>query len=304
MMKIYTPVIIVLFFISCQKKSIKPSYYFGVLDNKIVKIEGGKAILFNIEDSTKVNLEINDSKTIKTEKGVFLKYSLTKDSLIIFDENKILSNKNIIHLSSFKNEIDVNFDNDYLKHSSSDIIVNLNKTKFISYYKNKIFEMGDYFISNDFYNYNLFVTNSVKTFSDSYYLILEHNNKGLVLIDMRTSKKSHFLKYKSNLDSLIFGNWKRIREPNSLDSNRIDTYKNDTFTCLRNNIIIKKDSIVFDSINQVDSKAYYFNLGLNSKFLFINHCSVLEIKKLTRDSLILYDENIVIPEYRILKYCR
>lgn len=294
----------VLFLFSCTKDGVKTRYYFSSVADKIAKIEESKMFLFNVKDSTANYFEIKNKELIKDGKQLGIHIKLSEDSLLVFDDNKILSDKNIIKLKRFENEIDVDFSKSFWKLNGSSfdsIIVSLNNEEFVTYNGYKVIEKGNYILSNDFNDYNLFITNSARTFSDTYYLITKFNSNELVLTDMNSSKEIRFDKYQSKIDSLMFGNWSRVNV--SKDSLN-EMYRDGSYSCFRGGITIKKDLLISYSTDNTHLSELHYNFGLDSKIIFVDNCSVLGVKEVTKDSLILFDGNIVTPSHRILKYKR
>ncbi len=297
--------LITIILLGCKKKENKSKYYFSSLNQRIARVEENKIVLYNIKDSTEISLKIDDhGNLIKLGKNESFDYKLSEDSLLIFDDAEILSEKRLIKLKRFVNKFDNDLDSTYWNFPNSSlsyITVFLDKGSFISYDENdKIIETGNYELSNDFNSYNLFFPNSAITFSDSYYIISKATEDTLVLIDVNTSKNYYFNRYFNQTDSLVFGNWNRLTP--KLNNSLANLY-NYNF-CVGDNLMIKKDLIISSIKEDNKIENYRYTFGLNSRTLFIDDCTILEVVKATKDSLILYNPDIIVSEYRTLKYVR
>ena len=285
-------------FFGCQQTEQKAKFYFSSVNHIIAEVKDKDIVLYNIKDSLKTSYKIENKLLLINNKTI--DYKLSDDSLVIYDDFNLLSGNKSIKLRRFENTFDFDLNNTFwtLNKASDSITVFFSKEHFVSYDEyDKIFDRGTYKLSNDFNKYCLFFHDSAVTFSDTFYIISSLGQNNLILTDVNTEKKYHFSKYYNLVDSLILGNWKILDSKPIFSGLSHDYLEADILEFNKKSLIFK-----FTKSGRVDSLNYTF--GLNSKTLFVEKYSILDVVKINKDSLVLYNHHNQLPENRILKYIR
>ncbi|PIE49879.1 MAG: hypothetical protein CSA39_00415 [Flavobacteriales bacterium] len=320
----------------CNNKLPFEGYYFNVNNQQIWEFRESKLLVYNIRDSLKEQYSIqSDNKKIKLDNKntqIVFPFKIVKDTLWLTDKTNFLTNDSESKLIRFElDNIDtITFFNNYWhlkqKNLENDFWIKFyfseNKKYAFMYGKekrtNNIFLESSFNFNQDKY-FNKFWIYKFKSYNWNPfgYLLTQSSKDRLIFKDLSAFKSIELNKYKSKINSQIYGRWLDVSSDSrnlNLISNNSRFYFGDTIEFKKNNIFsrILKDKSNFyyeDSLVGSNSEKNKnlkieipFKIGFNTKFIIFNEPidQILEIKKLTKDSLII--KNHTVGENLLMKY--
>ncbi|PID68501.1 MAG: hypothetical protein CR989_05020 [Flavobacteriales bacterium] len=275
----------------CAETDIS-GYYYDLSDKRILAFKNSDLIIYNLIDSIKINYKwkgtgqklkfFNDSFSHET------KFQLSKDSLVLIDENKKLIKINVAdnldyqllynnYWHSYRDSIDIWCQ--FLNKDGRIYFKEQNNT--INFAHN--FQIHSRYYFNKFHVFNFNST----FFNQSGYVLSSINSDSLDLISLYDGKKISFSSVTSKIDENIYGKW--IKDSNE---DLVMLQPDGKFFYFENVLIISKDNNLNfkDSKNKssIDTIKIPFEIGINTKYLFLEEPlnTEIEIIKLNKDSLV------------------
>ncbi len=303
-------VLIAIFLMNCNNPNIEGKYY-EANDQLIFEFDKSEVIIYNLIDSIKESYSIKmfDSEIVfmdNANQEVTIEYVYDENQLILFDYNLNLTQSEKIFLKQLKHNKNIDIDKFYNNYWKSEakldtiplILKVVDSTnKGFEYrvqaslpedilFDSKIYiDKFNYF--NKFYVYKFHSS----SFADTDYLVENIDFDSLTIMDLNSCRRFKFSKYKSQLNENLFGNWKSTINSNIRNASR--AYENPSLVFFGERFIIKKNNTIEikhgANIREVD-----FDLGLDSKYIFIDELDFSEFKIIESSSNYLIIENPII----------
>lgn len=321
---------------SCKKNDIE-GYYFDKNCEKIYEFNDNKLIVYNITDSLKSKylIKIKNKKILVKNENIELNYTNDKDSLWIFDDERLFSDSYVIGLKEFEIGNVSNYEllTQNFWHTSYDEVdfwfefisdENMNYGK--AYFKEKkdsikfihTFSFDGYLYFDKFRLYSI----RSSLLNPNGYILSNINKDSLILLDLYNFNKVKFNNYISKFDSNLYNRWVNFNQNDkdlSIFNYEGRFYFGDTIEFTKDNKFTREiknyynyyyqDTIKLDELDSTkflkmnfQKKEIPFKVGLNSKYLFFNKPINLtfEVVNLSRDTLIL--KSLTTGKSKTLKY--
>lgn len=170
--------------ISCNNSKKDISYYYG--NNEVIQFDKN-VVVYSIIDSVSKSFK-RKSKSLVGKSEIPLKYSMN-DSLLTISTDFLTKQYNRLSNKVVLSELEKCW---VLDDSRYNIKLCFSGTKFSVINENELYEDGSYLVSNDFNTFHIFNTNSVKFFSDTFYIIDMLNDSLFRLVDVKSQKQINF----------------------------------------------------------------------------------------------------------------
>ncbi len=304
---IIVSLVLICIFYSCNNKRVIEGIFYDVTRKKVFEFDKHNLQVYSLLDSTKekYSIDILDQEInlkLKNDDETVIDFINQNGKLTLLDYNLYLSDNEQIELYklNFSKSINkgelynnywniINFDTDeslfvkiYDSIDVGDSYRNLNSKR-----SGNIFFDGSFYVNkyNYFNKFQIFRFQT-STFNDTHYLVERLVQDSLILFDLRTATRLKFVKYKSVNNDLIFGRWKWI---DNNDKSLILPEKEGMLKIGDTIFLSKNFEFIINPDNHRIDKKYHFDIGMDSKYIFINELEYGDIKivNISKDTLIL-----------------